>query len=273
MRALAALALLCLPLGFIWLIASKRFRGLWKEILSIRSEIQKSRKEIISLRKQLLLLEMNNKLRLPARLPSEDGEEIILYNFFGRKNTGFYIEIGAYNGVDLSNTYFFEAVGWNGLLIEPDPGLYQECLLSRPNSKVINAAASDRPGSLQFTTAIGKEWLSYSGENKSREDRIIAEGGTLNRIEVLCLTLNEILKDSDQEIDFVSLDVEGYELEVLNGFDLAKYRPRVIVIEQSEFDNASPASTILKQHGYSKKFHLGSNSFYTHVSDRGIFSW
>lgn len=91
--------------GFIWLIASKRFRRLWKEIFSIRSEIQNSRKDIISLRKQLLLLEMNNELRLPARLPSEDGEEIILYNFIGRKNTGFSIKIGAYIGVDLSNAY------------------------------------------------------------------------------------------------------------------------------------------------------------------------
>ena len=273
MRALVSLALLCPPLGFIWLIASKRFRRLWKEVFSIRSEIQKSKKELISLRKQLLLLELNKELRLPARLPSEDGEEIILYNFFGRKNTGFYIEIGAYNGVDLSNTYFFEAIGWNGFLIEPDPGLYQQCLLSRPNSKVINAAASDRPGSIQFTTAIGKEWLSYSGENKSREDRIIAEGGTLNRIEVLCLTLNEILKDTDQKIDFISLDVEGHEFDVLNGFDLSKYRPRVVVIEQGEFDNDSPASLLLKKHGYSKKFHLGSNSFYTHVSDQGVFSW
>lgn len=105
MRDLAALALLCIPLAFIWLIASKRFRRLWKEIFSIRSEIQKSRKEIVSLRKQLLLLEINNQLRLPARLPSEDGEEIILYNFIGRKNTGFSIKIGAYIGVDLSNAY------------------------------------------------------------------------------------------------------------------------------------------------------------------------
>ena len=218
-------------------------------------------------------METSKELRLPARLPSEDGEEIILYNFFGRKNTGFYLEIGAYNGVDLSNTYFFEAIGWNGILIEPDPGLYQQCLLSRPNSKVINVAASDGPGSLQFTTAIGKEWLSFSGENKLREDRIIAEGGTLSRIEVQCLTLNEILKDIDQEIDFISLDVEGHEFSVLNGFDLAKFHPRVIVIEQSEFDNESPTSILLKNHGYLKRLHLGSNSFYTHVSDQGTFSW
>jgi hypothetical protein len=49
---------------------------------------------------------MNNELRLPALLPPKDGEEIILYNFYGQKNTGFYIKIGAHNGVDLSNAYF-----------------------------------------------------------------------------------------------------------------------------------------------------------------------
>lgn len=81
---------------------------------------------------------------------------------------------------------------------------------------MINAAASDRPGSLQFKTAIGKEWLSYSGENKSREDRIIAEGETLNRIQALCLTLNEILKNINQKIDFINLDVEGHDLDVLS---------------------------------------------------------
>jgi len=118
---------------------------------------------------------------------------------------------------------------------------------------VINAAASDRPGSLQFTIAIGKEWPSHSGENKSREDRIVAEGGELNRTEVLCLPLNEILKDIDQKIDFNSLNVERHELDVL--------------------DNDSPASLLLKQHRYSKKFHLGSNSFYTHIGDQGVFSW
>jgi len=92
MRALAILALFCLALGFVWMIASKRFRRLWKEIFSIRSEIQNSRKEIISLRKQLPLLEMNNELRLPARLPSEDGEEIILYKFFDQKIPAFILK-------------------------------------------------------------------------------------------------------------------------------------------------------------------------------------
>lgn len=258
---------------FLGLISKKRFRRFWMEIISIRSEIQVTRKEITSLRKQLFLVSINHKLRLPARLPSEDGEEIVLYNFFNHKHTGFYIEIGAYTGVELSNTYFFEALGWDGILIEPDPYLYQKCVAARPNSRVINAAASDKEGSLRFNCAVGKEWLSFSGENKMREDRVLAKGAELKTIEVPCLTLNEILKNSNRQIDLVSLDVEGYEFNVLKGFDLHKFRPRVILIEQSEHDNDSPCSRLMRENGYTKRYHLGSNSFYVQVDEESNFSW
>lgn len=273
MQVIIFIVIFAFVLVYASLIARRRFRRLWEEIFALRSDMQRTRKEITSLRKDLFLVQLDNNLRLPARLPSEDGEEIILYNFFGRKNTGFYVEIGAYNGVELSNTYFFEALGWDGILIEPDPGLFEQCQLSRPNSTIINAAASDREGSIQFTSAEGKEWLSYSGENKSREDRIITEGGKLKRTQVPCLTLNEILKNVDREIDFVSLDVEGHEFSALKGFDLDKFKPRVIVIEQNRLDDDSPTSRLLRSHGYTRKFHLGSNSFYTHLSDQGSFSW
>jgi FkbM family methyltransferase len=273
MQLIAGLVFLAFAIAFLWLLVRKRVRRLWQEVFAIRREIQASKKELIAVRKELLLSQISEDLRLPARLPSEDGEDLVLYNFFGRKKAGFYLEIGAYNGVELSNTYFFEALGWTGILIEPDPGLYHQCRLSRPHSKVINVAASDQPGSLHFSTAKGMEWLSFSGENKSREQRIISGGGTLERIEVPCLTLNEILKDLDQQIDFMSLDVEGYEMQVLQGFNIDKYRPRVIVIEQNAMDNESPVSNLLRQHGYSRKFHLGSNSFYVHNSDQGVFSW
>ncbi|MFM9073441.1 MAG: FkbM family methyltransferase [Cyanobium sp.] len=273
MPIVAGFTFLAAALLFLALITRKRFRRLWDEFLSLRRELQGTQKELVSVRKNLLLLSLTSPLRLPARLPSEDGEEIFLYNFFNRKRSGFYVEIGAFNGVELSNTYFFEAIGWDGILIEPDPSLYRQCLLSRPNSKVINAAASDREGSLQFTCATGREWLSFSGEDKAREERIIANGGTINKLQVPCLTLNEILKDVHGEIDFVSLDVEGHELSVLKGFDLDRFRPRVIVIEQNDLDTDSPVSNLLRHHGYRKKLHLGSNSFYVHQDDQGTFSW
>lgn len=273
MYIVVGFALITCAIAVLIVKERNRFRRLWQEVFSFRKELQGLRKELVSLRKALLLSQVRHKLRLPALLPSEDGEDIILYNFFGRKDSGFYIEIGAYNGVELSNTYFFESVGWNGILIEPDPGLFQKCLLSRPNSNVLNVAASDRPGTINFTLAKGAEWLSFNGDNESRENRIIAQGGSLERIQVPCLTLNEILQNSDQEIDFVSLDVEGYELNVLRGFDIDRFRPRVFVIEQGEFDDQSPVSLMLKKHGYIKKLHVGSNSFYLHIDDPGVFSW
>lgn len=255
------------------LIARRRFRRLWKEMFGLRHELLGLSKQLTQVRKNLVLVgQDDSQFRLPPRLPSEGGEDIVLFNFFGRKRNGFFLEVGAYNGVDLSNTYFFEAIGWDGILIEPDPELYRQCVVSRPNSKVMNVAASDKPGTLQFTCAEGKEWLSFSGENKSGEQRILAEGGSLKRLQVPCLTLNEILKDCQSQIDFVSIDVEGYEYHVLSGFDLDRFRPRVIVMEQKANDKDSPAVRLLVNHGYVQKLHIGSNSFYIHASDPGMLS-
>jgi len=267
-NTLIALAFLCL-----WIIQRKRIRRLWHEIFSIRREVRESHQALTILRKEFFLSQLKAKLRLPARLPSEAGEEIILYNLFGKKNTGFFLEVGAYNGIELSNTYFLEALGWNGILIEPDPALYQQCVRARPFSKVINVAASDRLGTIQFTNTKGMEWLSFSGENKSREDRISAAGGSMERIEVPCITLDEILRDIDQQIDFISIDVEGHELEVLRGLDIDRFAPRVIIIEQEADAYKSPVTSLLNKHGYFLKLHLGSNSFYTRNIDEFIFSF
>ena len=59
--------------------------------------------------------------KLPLKFQSQWCEDILLYNLFKKKPTGFYIEIGAFDGVRLSNTYFFECIGWTGLLVEPQP--------------------------------------------------------------------------------------------------------------------------------------------------------
>lgn len=135
----------------------------------------------------------------------------------------------------------------------------------------VNVAASDRDGSLQFTCTEGKEWLSFTGENNKREKRILDEGGSLKRIQVPCITLSEILQDVHQPIDFLSVDVEGFEFNVPNGLNLDAIRPRVIVMEQSPSDQDSPAVKLLASHGYVPRCHLGSNSVYTQANDEGTF--
>lgn len=260
-------------LAIVVFVFRGRIRRLWKELIALRMEIQSLRKEITGVRKRVVIAQTSDKLRLPPLLPSEDGEEIILYNFFEQKKTGFFVEVGAYNGVDLSNTYFFEALGWDGILIEPDPSLYSQCAHSRPYSTVLNVAASDKPGSLRFTTAVGKEWLSFSGENKEREQRVLAEGGHLSQREVPCLTLNAILENCHLPIDFISIDVEGHELSVLSGLDFQRFGPRVFLLEQGKTAQDTVVDAYLVHRGYKRVFQLGSNSFYVRATEEGVFGW
>ena len=63
------------------------------------------------------------------------GEDKILWRMFNERPWGFYIEVGAWNGVTLSNTYFLEQMGWTGILVEPLPELYEACVHERPRSR------------------------------------------------------------------------------------------------------------------------------------------
>lgn len=97
--------------------------------------------------------------------------------------------------------------------------------------------------------------------------------GGVERITVPCLTLDDILKDCEKSIDFISIDVEGAELEVLLGFDIEKFQPRVLVIEHHADEKDSAVKSLLAAYGYVDKLRVGSNTFYTRADDKGIFKW
>lgn len=159
-------------------------------------------------------------------------------------SNGFFIEVGANNGFNQSNTYYLEKFrNWKGLLIEGIPELYQECLIERSRSEVVNYALVSEDFDQPDVT------MTYSGltslvngafKNQKQEQIHIQKGamaqGYLScyEIEVPARTLTSILDEYDvKEIDFFSLDVEGFELSVLQGLDFNKYRPKYMLIETS----------------------------------------
>lgn len=159
------------------------------------------------------------------------------------KRRGFFVEAGANDGVNQSNTLYFEKyLGWNGLLIEPVPDLYLECKRKRPNCLVKNCAlvGDDYDETEILITDCGlmssvagafgselqrKEHIKYF-ENISGVELIEPQ------IAVPAQTLSSVLDEYQiDSIDLLSLDVEGYEPSVLRGLDFDRHTPAFIVVE------------------------------------------
>ena len=167
---------------------------------------------------------------------SQGGEDALLWDLLGDREGGFFVEAGAYDGYTFSVSYLFECVGWNGVLVEPLPDRAAECAARRKSSRVVTAALS-RPGSPESATLTRVPWYEmYSGFDPA-DPRLgfpDADSDELVEERTPVLTLDQVLEDHRGPIDFLVLDVEGHELAVLEGFDLARWQPTALLIEENE---------------------------------------
>lgn len=146
--------------------------------------------------------------------------------FFAATDRGFFVEVGANEPRTLSQTWQFEQRGWTGVLIEPQPDLAKS--LSRERSAKVFAVAcsSPRNAGTQMTLHLADSHSSFDAKLN------LAEVKPVGAIEVPIRTLYDILaKINAPFIDFVSIDVEGHELDVPDGFNLSHWQPRLILIE------------------------------------------
>ena len=114
-------------------------RLIWRKLWELDARNENLENALISVRKEQFLARIPS-LRLPPRAPSQHGEELVIWEFFAGQRCGFFVEIGAYDGVTFSNTYLLEAAGWNGILVEANPRRFQECRKERPYSSCVQAA-------------------------------------------------------------------------------------------------------------------------------------
>lgn len=211
------------------------------------------------------------------------GEDRILWQVFRQRPAGYFIEVGAYDGVNLSNTFFLEQMGWHGLLIEPILPLCQKAVAARAGSRVIHAACSKRGsrGTTKFTVAKNVPVLSFLDADQEHRERCVREGAELVEIEVPLVTLDDVIlnerknpapfgapwvKNSGWRIDLVSIDTEGCELDVLDGFSLDRFKPRILVMENDRAAGEA-IEPYLRERGY-RKFHRQKiNDFYVRTDD------
>lgn len=201
---------------------------------------------------------------------SQYGEDYLLWNFFDFKPTGFFIDIGAFDGIHLSNSYSFELAGWEGICVEPHPFYFNLCKENRPGSTCIRKACGQFE-QLNALLHVDNTGLFSSLHEIGDEENIVGHFRLLkdidihvDSIEVDVVPLDSILQQHqlDRPIDFVSIDVEGVELEVLQGLDTARWRPRVLLVETNNEKNQAEINSYLEQHGYYFSRKTKANSFY-----------
>jgi FkbM family methyltransferase len=187
---------------------------------------------------------------------SQDGEDMILRTYFQNKPIGFYIDIGAHHPKKLSNTYVFYKMGWTGINIDAMPGSMIPFNEIRKRDINLEKAVSDVDTELTYYVFNEPALNGFSEEISKERDRnsiykIIDE--VKIKTEKLSSILDKYLPSTIKTIDFMSIDVEGFDLNVLKSNNWQKYRPKVILVELLDFElfDKDPIFIFLKNIGYS----------------------
>jgi FkbM family methyltransferase len=212
------------------------------------------RRRIYSLELRQRLADEGRSLRMPLWFQGQFGEDLLLYDILGEKPDGLLIEVGAFDGKNLSVTYAMDSIGWNCLLIEAIPQRFEQCKTNRPHARVVHAALAEpgSPAEVEFTVT-DDHWggmLSYLTTNEQHQQAVNSPNVKQTKIRVPCTTMDELLKDHTGEIAAASIDVEGGEVNLLKGFDLNKHRPRVLLIEDQGQKDPSPVGEYMKTQNY-----------------------
>ena len=206
----------------------------------------------------------------PQSYHAQFGEDRALHLLFGGKTNGLCVEVGANDGLNGSNSLFFERLGWDCILVEPNPDL---CALMRGfrTARLFEVAASDREGTATLQIAIGAEGAhAVSTMDPGAGMRTLRAHGFSSRpVNVPTRRLDAILAEATggKPIDFMTIDVEGHEMAALAGLSLDVWRPRVIIIESNNSASGRSVSRHLRDAGYVRFRRTGVNDWYAHMSD------
>ena len=192
---------------------------------------------------------------------------LIYQAIFGYKTDGVFVEVGAYDGISVSNTAFLADLGWSGLYIEPMPDLYALCVqnhLHQPSIRTANYAVGD--GSMV-------QFLHNHPQHLYTGDPALAAAlyATVDRGLALTVRLDTLLLDYhvNPGFDLLVIDVEGMELAVLDGLCIGLWQPTMVIIEAHEFScnpalncHAAQINEWFEAHGYIQVYVDAINSIF-----------
>lgn len=204
---------------------------------------------------------------------AQNAEDVILRRAFP-KQRGFYVDVGAGDPVKDSVTKHFYNLGWQGINIEPQPDLFKKLNKDRQKDVNLDCAVTKKSGKIKLLL-VPDQW-GLATTDKETGQTIKSKKYKTETILVEGKTLNEILQTQAQNktIDFLKIDVEGAEKDVLQSIDLKKWQPTVIIIEATYPETQKPShnkwESILTKAGYACALFDGLNRYYCLVKNKKL---
>ena len=196
-------------------------------------------------------------------------EDWILYRALADVEKGFYIDAGANSPWDCSVTKFFYDRGWHGINIEPLEDHYNELCRDRPRDVNLNIGAGSENGELEFFGGVSFD------KDATHLNKILKTASKIVPVKRLADILAEHVKDQNQAIHFLKIDVEGWERSVLEGMDFSCFRPWILTLEAAWPKTLLPCheqwEDILFSNGYEYVYSFDVNRYYVDTRNKACY--
>jgi FkbM family methyltransferase len=186
---------------------------------------------------------------------SQIGQDVFVLSETNFKRDGFFVEFGATNGVDLSNTHILEKeFDWTGILAEPGKVWHEALRQNRSCAVDAGCVWSESGSTLRFNQTSAAEYSTI--DEYSSLDGHAGKRKNGESYDVSTISLRDLLRkyDAPKTIDYLSIDTEGSEFEILNNFDFAEYQFNVITCEHNFTPERAKLYLLLTANGYERKF-------------------
>jgi FkbM family methyltransferase len=210
---------------------------------------------------------------MPIISYAQNFEDVLLNRLFPESQSGFYIDIGACHPIDHSVTKLFYERGWHGINVEPIPALWAALAEDRKRDINLHLGLSNREGTFTFYECPNEVGSSTFSEDQAAVLR--RAGHQLVERAIPVTTLARVCDQyATRAIDFLKIDVESHEREVLEGADWSRFRPRVVLVEATQPATSIPSyahwEPLLLSASYLFAFFDGLNRYYVRAEDREL---
>ena len=193
---------------------------------------------------------------------AQNREDVYINWILSGRKKGFYVDVGANDPEVDSVTKHFYDEGWRGINIEPIQHHFDHLLEARPRDINVQAGISQEHGTLMFREYVDADGLSTLSQDMKKQNKTVVDAKTRD-YEIAVRPLSEVIAKQvpkNTHIDFLKIDVEGYEYEVIASNDWKKYRPDLVVIEANHVHH--DWRPMLIKSGYTLLFFDGVNEYY-----------